>query len=292
MYTDVYADVLFLINFSMDAISLYISARLCAAKVKAARIAVASVIGGVYSVLSIFLSLHAFCETAVFVLECVVMSCIALSPESLFAALKYSAVMFISSSLLGGIMSAAYSAANEIFLKELESGTQKGISPLVFSILACFSMAAALFLTRLHGTGNLPERAQVCITVFDKKAQVEGIFDSGNMLRDPLSGKSVIIVPPDVFGCVLSRSFIDGAKRADLHTCYELPDKEKKRFRLIPATGIAESTYLYGLLPDSVEIKYQKKGKTYSLQRDAVIGLSDGKGLSGDIRCVIPQAII
>ena len=44
MYTEVYADVLFLVNFSMDVISLYVTARLCASKISAKRLALGGII--------------------------------------------------------------------------------------------------------------------------------------------------------------------------------------------------------------------------------------------------------
>ena len=45
MYTDVYVDVLFLIDFSMDAVSLFLCARLCALPIRFWKICLGAVIG-------------------------------------------------------------------------------------------------------------------------------------------------------------------------------------------------------------------------------------------------------
>ena len=292
MYTDVYADVLFLINFSMDAIALYVSARLCAARIYAGRIAVGAIVGGIYSVISIFLGLGFWIELFVFLVVCLLMCAIALAPDSFLEAFRYSAVMFISSSLIGGIMSASYSTFNTVFSELVNKSEKIVISPLVFSLLACFSMVAALFLCRLHGSGSLPDKAEVSVTLLGKSINVEGILDSGNMLKDPLSGKLVIVVSSQLLSHVLSKKFIQAADKADISAVYSISDEERKKFRLVPSSSLGGGSYLFGVLPDDLKITYTKKGKKRSVKRDAVIALAPRQSLRGDIRCVIPQSII
>ena len=292
MYTDVYADVLFLINFSMDAIALYVSARLCAAKITAKRIALGAIVGGVYSVLSIFLNLGFGLELFVFLLVCLLMCAIALYPDTLFEAVRYSGVMFVSSSLIGGVMSASYSAFNSIVSDSMKNSEKAVISPLVFSLLACFSMAAALFLCRLHGSGSLPDKAEVSVCFFGKSVTVCGILDSGNMLKDPLSGRSVIVMSSDALSHILSKRFIEAANKADLRAADLLSERERKRFRLVPSSSIGGNGYLFGVIPDELKITYTKKGKILSVRRDAVVASVPQNSLGRDTKCVIPQSII
>ncbi len=292
MFTDVYADVLFLINFSMDAISLYISARLCAARISAKRIAAGAVIGGVYSVLSLLLGLEVYFEIAVFLLVCVIMCSVALSPDGVMSTLKYSAVMFVASSLIGGVMTASYGALSTLLSGYLDDGEIIKISPLLFSLLASLSMAAALFLCSLHGSGNMPDKCEMEITLLGKVIKTHGIFDSGNMLSDPLSGRAVIIVERKVLSGVLSDVFISGAVCGESIGVFRLPTKEKKLFRLVPMKSVGGSTYLWGVICDNIKITYQKKGKTKSIVRDAVVALSDASVMGTEVKSIVPQSII
>jgi len=200
--------------------------------------------------------------------------------------------MFISSSLIGGVMSAAYSAFNSIFSDGLKNSEKNVISPLAFSLLACFSMAAALFLCRLHGSGSMPDKADVSVGLFGKKVETGGIIDSGNMLKDPLSGRCVVVMSSELFVGVLSPRFIEGANKGEVASAYSISERERKKFRLVPSSSISGEGYLFGFLPDELKITYSKKGKTLSVRRDAVIALVPAQSLSTDIRCVIPQSII
>ncbi len=292
MYTEVYADVLFLINFSMDAIALYVSARLCSAKISIKRIVLASTIGGIYSVVSLLLGLRLYFEIAVFMLVCVIMCAVALCPDSFLVAFKYSIVMFVASAMLGGIMTVAYGAFNSFFYPYIESEDGIDLNPLIFALLALISMSAALFLCSLHGSGNLPDRCEIKVTIFKKELVATGIFDSGNMLKDPLSGRSVIIADANLLTGILSKTFLDGAYNNNTMLLYSLEEKEKKRFRLIASKGIGGSTYLWGIIADEVNIVYQKKGKTCIVSRDAVIGLACNCDFGGDFRCIVPTSII
>ena len=55
MREEVYADLLFLINFSMDFLCLYFTARFLRRRMRLALITSAAIIGGIYSVASLFL---------------------------------------------------------------------------------------------------------------------------------------------------------------------------------------------------------------------------------------------
>lgn len=292
MYTEVYADVLFLVNFSMDVISLYVTARLCASKISAKRLALGGIIGGIYSVLSLVLGLNFYLEIFIFLLVCVLMCAVSLYPDGFLSALKYSAVMFVASSLLGGVMTVSYGFLDSFFSEVSGEAIPKNFSPLVFVILALLSMAAALFMCSLHGSGNMPDKCEVKIKIFGKEIAVSGIFDSGNMLRDSLSGRAVIVVDARALSGVFSKKFLDGAACGDTAALYTLSNKEKSRFRLIPAQSVGGSSYLWGITPDLVSIEYIKKGKSRVAVREAVIGVAAKKELCGDVKCIVPLSII
>ena len=71
-----YADILFLINFSMDFLTLYVTAAILRRKTSVARLSVASAIGGLYGVASVFMQgiliLNIFINLAVSYLMCVI----------------------------------------------------------------------------------------------------------------------------------------------------------------------------------------------------------------------------
>ena len=237
-----------------------------------------------------FFDLAALFETVTFICISLIMVSVALRPSGIREAIKASSVLFISSALLGGIMSALYSVMSDMFEGINISSGGSNLTPATRIILSAVSLCGSLFLTRLHGTGRLPEYGEGEVVIWKKKKILRGVFDTGNLLTDPLSGRAVIVVKASCLRGIISNSFINAATSGDAAISHSITDRERARFRLIPAKGIGGSTYLYGLVPDSITVIYTYKGKTKRCERDAVIAFIQGDDT--DFDCIIPSSII
>ena len=104
----IYIDILLLINFSMDFVALFLTARLMHARAKAIPLAAASLIGAGYEALRLFISwslpLSVISDIACAVLMCV----IALGASEL---LRTTLTFLCASIIIGGTMTALYSFA-------------------------------------------------------------------------------------------------------------------------------------------------------------------------------------
>ena len=60
---EIYGDVLFIINFSMDFLSLYIAGRILHLRMKAWRVMAGASLGALYGVLELLIDTHPFLET-------------------------------------------------------------------------------------------------------------------------------------------------------------------------------------------------------------------------------------
>lgn len=288
MYTDVYVDVLFLINLSMDAVSLVITSRLCSLGTTPLRIFFAACIGAVYSVVSVFISFGTYFEIPVFIAVSVLMGCVAFRPDSLGETTKISLVLFISSAILGGVMSALYGVLSGLLGDITEhSSDEAAISPWLFFVLAGVSFFAAVFLCRLHGSGNYPDSGEIEIKLWGKTLRCKGIFDSGNLLRDPLSGRPVVVVRRSRVGSVMPLVLRRGWGADNLGL---MSDKERARFRLIPAKGIGGASYLCGFLPDGLAVEYTRKGRTVRKDTNAIFAITEDRDM--EVECIIPSVVI
>ena len=289
MYTDVYVDVLFLINFSMDAISLYLTSRLCALRLRVFRVSLAAVFGAIFSVGSVFLDLNPLISIVLTLLFSVLMVYIAFDFNALVEGIKYTAVFYVSSSLLGGIISAMYTVLSDLCSGVSIDNPGKLSIPL-FAALVIVSLILALFLTRLHGSGNMPSKVRVKVSILKKSFETEAIVDTGNLLSDPITNKSVIIIRAGLMHGILSDMFIKGAMTLDMSLAYKLSSRDSSLFRLIPASSISGAQFLFGVKADSVTLYIQKNGKDIVLERDAVIALSGN--LTEEVNCIVPSSII
>ena len=153
----------------------------------------AAIVGGIYSVVSLFLPFGKYelllCDIAVCALICAIAFH---SPDKAISQfIKEVFVYLLISMTLGGIMTALFNLLNRLNLPLKQGGDS--ISSWLFLLLAIISGLTAL------GSGNILRRmsARRMLTVkieFDKKiVTLHGMTDTGNVLRDPASGKPVII---------------------------------------------------------------------------------------------------
>ena len=107
---DVYADLLFLINFSMDFLCLFLSVKLLHLRQVTWRMLLAAALGGVYSVLALFLEVSSLVALAIDVGACVGMCavCVAGKGVRVPRLLLFCGTYFGISALMGGGMTAIY----------------------------------------------------------------------------------------------------------------------------------------------------------------------------------------
>ena len=173
----VYLDVVMVLNFLVDVLLLLGAGRLCGIKTKGKRAVLASAVGGIYAGICLlpgFFFLGNLFWRLVFLL---IMVAIAYGFNK--SALRRGTVFIFLSLALGG---AAYGMGNGGFVGLICAG---GI---VF-LLCGFGLQKPV-----GSAAYLP----VELTHNGKQMSVTALQDTGNTLRDPVTGTSVLVVGPDV----------------------------------------------------------------------------------------------
>ncbi|MBE6548026.1 MAG: hypothetical protein E7667_04005 [Ruminococcaceae bacterium] len=286
METYVFIDILFLINFSMDYLCLYISARILNRPRRAGRMIAASAIGALYSVISIFLSFSQTISLVSDVFVCFLMCVIAFhskkqTKNTFVATLLYFAV----SMAIGGIMTALFNLLNKINLP-LESIDGDGVSVWGFAILAILGGIISIL------GGNLIFRKKeigICLLTitFNKNVlTLNALSDSGNLIKDAISGKPVIIIDKAAAKGVVDTSILDDFMQG-IHT----KDPAYSSMRITPINTVSGRSALVILRADKIEISYQKGKNTLSFSPDAMFALGDiGKSSQG-YDAIIPYSL-
>ncbi len=283
---DVYVDLYFMINFSMDFLCFFLCARILARKLSLLRTLLACAIGGVYATLALFSCATGALALAVDVGVCLLMCFIALwgKRSSAGATLVFSVAYFVVSMLLGGIMTGVFNLLNKLSLPlgKIESD---GISVWILALLAVVSGVITLLGGGFFKKRSQIRRAEVDVTLFGTERSFSAIVDSGNLLRDPLSGKSVIVL--DVKRCLgfLPREILRCAKDRGISRLGELPEGYADKIRLIPATSALGDGVMVALSPSSIIIK----DGTGFHSADALVALSD---IEGDVGAIVPVSLM
>ena len=153
MQTVVYGDVLFLVDASIDFLVLTLVGCFFHLPRRALRILAAAILGGIYSVLSLFFSLSFFSALVLNIAVAAILCAVAYAPLPWRDFFKLVLAFYAVAVLLGGAVSALFSALADFFDTDGAVGVAvDGKAALVFLLYAAVS-ALLIF-----GTGHILSR--------------------------------------------------------------------------------------------------------------------------------------
>ncbi len=257
MEQTVYADLLFLINFSMDYLCFYITAKLLHRKLSPIRALLSSIIGGVYSVAILFAGLVAPLELVCDIAAGLLMCSIVFTGRNI-GIWKYSvsSLAYVGVSVaLGGMMTAIFNMLNLLGLplgSISESGD--GMPVWLFALLAAASGVATLAGGRFMRKKQTERSADIEITYSGQTVKLAAVCDSGNFLRDPVSGKSVIVTDLSAIERALPHELVRAVRSKDASMLAKLPPDSARRLRLIPSRTALGGGMLFAMTPDRLTV--------------------------------------
>ena len=237
----VYADVLFCINFFIDFALLSVSAFILKIRVKGIRLVLCAALGGVYSVLIFLPELSFLSSLGIKLLFSALLCFAAFGFGRITGYLKRLAVFYAVSLGFGGVVFGAYSFLKPDKIQVRNSAVYIDVKPFYLFLLIAAAYAAVWVFYRI-----LPKKTEelymLSIFVGGKCAEISALYDSGNMLSDPISGTTV------------RKAFYHPSK----------PYKEAAvwghSFRLIPARGAFGSEQLLpAFRPDNLTVRVGNK---------------------------------
>lgn len=283
----VYGDLLFLINFSMDFLCFYISCMLLHRRLPLLRTCAASALGGVYSVLALFLTAD---ETVALILDllCCFVMCFAVFfgiKTRLWKVIKASALYFFVSMLMGGVMTALFSLFNrtELFSGEMDTG--EGITVWIFALLAIAGGAITAFGGRFFKASTSKDEISLEMTDGKKSVKLRALSDSGNLASDPISGKAVIIATLSSSEKIIPKEIYPVFE--NVCNMEKLPVNVASKIRLIPSATISGNALLPAIKMKNIKVVCGKEEKNI----DALVSFVKCEDFSG-YDAVIPHEIM
>lgn len=272
MKQTVYADLLFLVNFSMDLLCFFVTGRLLHKDTRMWRLLIASALGGIYSVAILFLPLPTLPAVALDLLFCALMCLCAFGVKNggAFGYFTSFAVYFGVSVGTGGFMTALCSLLNRMNLPLDEvQNNGDGISVWLFGLLALISGAAASVGGDLFKTVSSDTVIKLKIDYKGASVTLNGLADTGNLLLDPISARPVIVISTSSARALLGERCADAASRADISS--SVFESGEHRIRIIPISTAGGGSILCGFVPDRVTLTVNdKRGRSREGQVDAL----------------------
>ena len=275
MVKTIYADILFIINFIINYLLLFATAKIAVLPFSRLKLIFSASFGAVYAVLSFlpglaFLSLFPIKLSVGFVLVFISFG----KHRTLKAYLTFFAVSF---AFAGGALLASFIAPNAF--SQVSVGIYYINLSLPILLTSSFLAYLLLHIVFLRRGGGERKTCNVLIKNGDKSVSLHALVDTGNSLRDPATNAEIVISDFETLSPLLSEHDIEILREHKLTGFPLALDKlsDSNRFRLIPYKTVGTSfSLLLAFTPDSVFIddKLSKKA-VCAISENAI---SDGSG--------------
>jgi stage II sporulation protein GA (sporulation sigma-E factor processing peptidase) len=264
LYLEIYIDVIFIINFLMDILLLFVVKKILkypSSRIRLICSAAAGAAGACF--LAVFPYLYGWIQfliTYVVISFCMVV--LAFGKQSGKARLKAILLLYFSVFFLGGVINSLYyNSRLGYYFKELMSGNLFGDRNIVWLLAALLTGVGAIYIfantIKKLRSGNL-EIYPTDLYYEDKQIHIKGFLDTGNNLYDPVYGKPVIITELSVIETLLTDyqknklihmlNIAEGKLSSFDESIYENGQTEEKELNImmIPFRSVGKKN---GLLP-------------------------------------------
>ena len=245
-----YIDVYFLINFTVDALSLYFAAMHSKIPTTSKRIIFSALIGAIISIVIVFLPDIVMMKIVFSFLGLLLLGYITPKQVCIRRRIKFIFSFIIFSALTGGAVTFAWSFFDEHLsgVFEAANGGVVNRKILLFSIIILLSIGVFKMLVSFFSSNESEGSVELEINFQNNSYKVLAFIDSGNLAVDPMDMSPVLFIKENAAKDILPTNIID------LSDIDALDKDIKKRIRLIPISRNGSTHMLVGVKTDAVYV--------------------------------------
>ena len=283
----IYIDVVLVENLIMNYIILLATGIIMKIKIKHLRLIISSLIGAIYTILTYVITIQIYSNFLLKFILSMMIIYVAYNPPNVKKMWKYLIVFYLTSFVFGG---AAFALIYIVKPQDIlmKNGLFLGTYPLKNVVLAGIVGFISITTTFKIVKNKITKKdiyKEIKIEMDGKQIQLNAMLDTGNMLKDPITEKPVIVVEKIILYEVLPKELLDNIENilgGDLKNISEdIRDKYIKKIKFIPFSSLGrQNGMLVGIKPDFIEIVEEQK---IQKRNDIIIGIYE-KSLTKDGR--------
>lgn len=257
----IYIDVVLIENLIMNYIILFATGIILKKKIIHKRLILSSLLGAIYSIVAYISNLGIYSSFVLKIILSVLIVYIAYNPQNVKQLCKDVLIFYLSSFVFGG---AAFAFIYIIKPQDIlmKNGLFLGTYPLktIFlgSIIAFIIIITAFKIVRLRIT----QKDIFCdleIILNNKKIEVKAMFDTGNLLKEPITNTPVIVVEHTLLYECIPKEILDNLEKilgGDFDTVSdEIKNEYMTKLKCIPFSSLGkENGMLLGIKPEAVNV--------------------------------------
>lgn len=257
----IYIDVLFATNFMVDFLLLWSCGKLSGMKIMLWRLLLGAVFGGIYSVCVFFPELSMLYLVVVKLAASAVMLLICFPFRTLRDFFRTVLAFYGVNFILGGCITGLYFFTNIGGRMDgvLSNGSLYFNLPLGVLLGIALGVSAAVAVVSRSLRRRLLRQGLICrvtIVYREKAVKLDGLFDTGNCLTEPMTGRPVMVSELSGIEKLFPSHLLDSLRSADLDFISQYAPEHAARMRLIPYTAVGmPNGMLLSFQPDMVLIE-------------------------------------
>lgn len=262
----IYADSLFILNLVIDYFLCLLTGRLCGLVLRRRRYLAAAVLGAAYAVGLYLPGLWFLRLWSMKLCLWLLMGLIAFGREE----------RMLACALVFAALSAAFGGF--IWAIELMGGYPAfDMRTMLLAFALCYTLLRLIFRDKARLTEA--KRVKIKLSLGGRETEFMALVDTGNSLRDPVSGRRVLLASPHALAPLFEgRGGLAELEAVELLEKAQSIEALKGRFRLIPYSSVGGGGLLAAFRPDSAHMD----GKELEIMA-AISKAAQGDGFEGII---------
>ena len=270
----IYLDVVISENLIMNSIIIYATAIITKSKIKHIRILISSLIGAIYSVLSYISNLAIFSNLFTKILLSIIMVYIAFNPKDIKALGKITLLFYLTSFVFGGVAFAMiYIIKPQNIL--MKDGLFLGTYPLKTIFIGAIVASIILITGFKVVKSKFSKKDMFCninIKIKGKEKKIKVMVDTGNLLKDPISGMPVIVIEHTELYDILPKELLNNLEKILGGDLKGIPEDIKNEYlsklRVIPYSSLGKQNgMILGIKADEVKVEDE------TIKNNVIIGI-------------------
>lgn len=259
----IYLDIVWMENVIMNYIILSATGVIMKLSISKIRILLASVIGGTYAVISFMSILEEYSTITLKIILSISMVYLSFYPKNIKILFKQLLIFYLTSFTFGGVAFALlYILKPQDIL--MKNGLLLGTYPIKIAFLGGILGYIILSISFKIIKGKISKKDMFCeieICINNKDVIVNGMLDTGNLLKEPITKAPVIVVEASSLEKVIPMPILRNVQSILKGEDVFISEQEyMSRFRVIPFTSLGKQNgMLLGIKSDYIVLNDQNR---------------------------------
>lgn len=272
----IYIDIIIVENLIMNYIILYATGLISKSKKSYLRMFWASLIGAIYATLEYVLKVNIYSNIILKTILSIIIVYVAFYPQNAKKMCKQLVLFYVTTFTFGGI--ATYliyvlKPQNIIIKNGMYVGTYVLKVIFIGAIVGTIILAIAFKMAK----NKLTKKNMICkvkIKLNGKEETVEAMVDTGNMLKEPITGTPVVVVERTSLYELLPKEILNNTESILGGDFEKIPEEIKNEYvpklKLIPFASLGKQNgMLVGIKPEKIEVINEQTEE----EKNAIIGI-------------------